>query len=48
MITGDVPEKYITHYSVEELVVMGDDPALLATSGPDLIYPYHLLLQSLT
>jgi enoyl-CoA hydratase/carnithine racemase len=48
VITGDVPEKYITHYSVEELVVMGDDPALLATSGPDLIYPYHLLLQSLT
>lgn len=48
IITGAVPDKYITHYSVEELVDMGDDPAALAASGPDLIYPYHLLLQSLT
>jgi enoyl-CoA hydratase/carnithine racemase len=48
IITGAVPDKYITHYSVEELVDMGDDPQALATSGPDLIYPYHQLLQSLT
>jgi enoyl-CoA hydratase len=47
IITGGVPNKYITHYSVEELVEMGDDPAALAKSGPGLIYPYHLLLQSL-
>jgi enoyl-CoA hydratase len=47
IITGGVPNKYITHYSVEELVDMGDDPAALAVSGPDLIYPYHTLLQSL-
>lgn len=47
IITGGVPNKYITHFSVEELVDMGD-PAELAVSGPDLIYPYHTLLQSLT
>lgn len=48
IITGAVPNKYITHYSVEELVDMGGDPVALARSAPDLIYPYHLLLQSLT
>ena len=48
IITGAVPNKYITHYSVEELVVMGDDPEALKKSGPDLIYPYHQVLQSIT
>lgn len=48
IVTGAVPNKYITHYSVEELVEMGEDPVALARSAPDLIYPYHLLLQSLT
>ena len=48
IITGNVPDKYITHYSVEELVNSGGDLEKLRKWAPDLIYPYHQLLQSLT
>lgn len=47
IITGAVPNKYITHYSVEHLVEMGEDPAALALMAPDMIYPYHRMLQSI-
>lgn len=47
VLTGAVPDRYITHYSVEELVEMGDDPDQLRQSAPALIYGYHTLLRSL-
>ncbi|MFT4562133.1 MAG: enoyl-CoA hydratase, partial [Gammaproteobacteria bacterium] len=47
VLTGAVPDRYITHYSVEELVAMGDDPDQLRRSAHSLIYGYHTLLRSL-
>lgn len=47
VLTGAVPDRYITHYSVEELVEMGDDPAALVRASHTLIYGYHTLLRSL-
>ncbi len=47
VLTGAVPERYITHYSVEELVVWGDDPAKLRQLAHGMIYGYHTLLRSL-
>lgn len=47
VLTGAVPDRYITHYSVEELVDMGDDPAALVRASHSLIYGYHTLLRSL-
>ena len=47
VLTGAVPDRYITHYSVEELVAMGDNPDQLRRSAHSLIYGYHTLLRSL-
>ena len=47
VLTGAVPDRYITHYSVEELVEMGTDPDQLRKSAHSLIYGYHTLLRSL-
>lgn len=47
VLTGAVPDRYITHYSVEELVAMGDDPGYLREAAHGLIYGYHTLLRSL-
>ena len=47
VLTGAVPERYITHYSVEELVAMGDEPGYLREAAHGLIYGYHSLLRSL-
>jgi enoyl-CoA hydratase/carnithine racemase len=47
IITGAPKDKYITHYSVEELVQLGDDPARLRQVTRGLIFGYHTLLRSL-
>jgi enoyl-CoA hydratase/carnithine racemase len=47
VLTGAVADRYITHYSVEELVLMGDDPERLRAAAHGLIYGYHTLLRSL-
>jgi enoyl-CoA hydratase/carnithine racemase len=47
VLSSQVPDRYITHYSVEELVEMGKDPQQLQQSAPALIYGYHTLLRSL-
>ncbi|MFP6780747.1 MAG: enoyl-CoA hydratase/isomerase family protein [Gammaproteobacteria bacterium] len=47
VLTGAVKDRYITHYSVEELVQMGDDPNALRRAAHSLIYGYHTLLRSL-
>lgn len=47
VLTGAVRDRYITHYSVEELVEMGADPAALRAAAHGLIEGYHTLLRSL-
>jgi enoyl-CoA hydratase len=47
VITGAPRDKYITHYSVEELVKLGDDPARLRQLARGLVFGYHTLLRSL-
>jgi len=47
VLTGAVPDRFITHYSVEELVEMGDKPEALKRAATGLIYGYHTLLRSL-
>jgi enoyl-CoA hydratase len=47
VLTSSVPDRYITHYSVEELVEMGDDLDQLRMSAHGLINGYHTLLRSL-
>jgi enoyl-CoA hydratase len=48
IITGAIPDRYITHYSVEELVGMYEDRDALIQASYDLIYGWHSLLQSLS
>lgn len=47
VLTGAVPDRYITHYSVEELVAMDGDREALTRAAHGLIYGYHTLLRSL-
>ncbi len=48
VITGAIPGKYITHYSVEELAKMTEDRERLIRASNDLIEGWHQLLQSLS
>jgi len=47
VLTGGIPEKFITHYSVEELLALAEDHEALATVGTALNHGYHELLRSL-
>ncbi len=47
VLTGAVEERFITHYSVEELVEMAKNPKLLNDAAHNLIYGYHTLMRSL-
>jgi enoyl-CoA hydratase/carnithine racemase len=47
VLTSAVPDRYITHYSVEELVALGDDPDKLRQSAYNLVFGFHALLRSL-
>ena len=47
VLTGGVPEKFITHYSVEELLALAEDRKALDTVGTALNHGYHELLRGL-
>ena len=47
VLSSTVPDRYITHYSVEELVSLGDDPDRLRQSAYNLVFGFHALLRSL-
>jgi enoyl-CoA hydratase len=47
VITGAPKNQYITHYSVEELVRLADDPTRLRQLARGLVFGYHTLLRSL-
>jgi enoyl-CoA hydratase len=47
VLTGALPGKFITHYSVEELVGLASDHALMKALGLGLNHGYHELLLSL-
>jgi enoyl-CoA hydratase len=47
VLSGALPGKFITHYSVEELVGLASDHALMKALGLGLNHGYHELLRSL-
>jgi enoyl-CoA hydratase len=47
VLTGALPGKFITHYSVEELVALASDRAMMRALGLGLNHGYHELLRSL-
>jgi enoyl-CoA hydratase/carnithine racemase len=47
VLAGGVPDRFITHYSVEELVALAEDRRLLARVGTSLNRGYHDLLRDL-
>jgi enoyl-CoA hydratase len=47
VLTGGVPDRFITHYSVEELVALASDRAQMRALGTALNHGYHELLRGL-
>ena len=47
VLTGGMEGKFITHYSVEELLALAEDSEALDTIGASLNHGYHALLGSL-
>ena len=47
ILTGDVPGKFLTHYSVEELVAVAEDREKLPEVCPQLTDGYHALLEQM-
>jgi enoyl-CoA hydratase len=47
VIGGGIPQKFITHYSVEELVAVAEDGPGLRATGTGLTRGYHDLLRNL-
>lgn len=48
VLTGGVPDRFLTHYSVEELAALAGDRAGMAAMGTDLNDGYHALVQDLS
>lgn len=47
VLTGGVPERFITHYSVEELLSLAQNPETLSRIGVRAMRGYHEMLRSL-
>ncbi len=47
VLTGGVPDRFITHYSVEELLMLAENRELLERLGPGAFRGYHELLRGL-
>lgn len=48
VLTGGVPDRFLTHYSVEELLALAGDRAGMEAMGTDLNDGYHALVQDLS